>query len=92
MKVNYITDHVLIQLCILDSVLENISCIIVDEAHEWRLRTYLILALLKICLFKRPELRLIIMSATTDAHTLSDYFGCCSIFHVARRNFPIDTK
>ena len=32
------------------------------------------------------------MSAIEDAHTLSDYFGGCSIFHVTGRNFPVDTK
>ena len=32
------------------------------------------------------------MSATTDSHTLSYYFGGCSIFHVTGRNFPVDTK
>ena len=32
------------------------------------------------------------MSATTHAHTLSDYFGGCNIFHVTGRNFPLDTK
>ena len=85
------TDHVLLQLCMSDSMLADISCIIVDEAHERSLSTYLLLSLLKRCLFKRPELRLIIMSATTDAHTLSYYFGGCSIFHVTGRNFPIDT-
>ena len=70
----------------------GIIYIILNEAHERSLSTYRILAFLKICLFKRPELRLIIMSATADAHTLSDYFGGCNIFHVTRRIFPIDTK
>lgn len=91
-KVNYMTDHVLLQLCMSDSDLASISCIIVDEAHERSLSTDLLLALIKRCLFRRPELRLIIMSATADAHTLSDYFRGCSIFHVPGRNFPVDIK
>ena len=33
-KVNYMTDHVLLQLCMSGLVLEDINCIIVDEAHE----------------------------------------------------------
>ena len=33
-EVNYMTDHVLLQLCMSDSVLEDINCIIVDEAHK----------------------------------------------------------
>ena len=88
-KINYMTDHVLLQLCMSNSELADISCIIVDEAHECNLSTALLLALLKRCLIKRPELRLIIMSATADAHTLSDYFGGCNIFHLTGRNFPV---
>ena len=49
------TDHVLLQLCMSDSVLAAISFITVDEAHDRSLSAYP-LALLKICLFKRPEL------------------------------------
>ena len=85
-------DHVLLQLCMLDSVLADINCIIVDEAHESSLSTNLLLALLKICLLKKPKLRLIIMSAIANAHTLSYYFGGCIIFHVIGINFPIDTN
>ena len=33
-KITYMNDHVLLQLCMSDSVLANISCIVVDEAHE----------------------------------------------------------
>ena len=53
-KVNYMIDHVLLQLCMSDSMFTDISSIIVDEAHERSLSTDLLLALLKICLFKRP--------------------------------------
>ena len=56
-EVNYMTDHVLLQLYMSKSVLAAISCIIVDEAHEQSLSMDT-LALLKICLFKRPELGL----------------------------------
>ena len=52
-EVNYMTDHVLLQLFMSDSVLAAISFIIVDEAHDRSLSTDP-LALLKICLFKRP--------------------------------------
>ncbi|KAH9304707.1 hypothetical protein KI387_009111, partial [Taxus chinensis] len=89
-KITYMTDHRLLQLCMSDSELAHISCIIVDEAHERSLSTDLLLALLKKCLLKRPELRLIIMSATADAKTLSDFFCGCMIFHVPGRNFPVD--
>ncbi|XP_057829663.2 ATP-dependent RNA helicase DEAH11, chloroplastic [Cryptomeria japonica] len=91
-KITYMTDHRLLQVCMLDTELTHISCIIVDEAHERSLSTDLLLALLKRCLLKRPDLRLIIMSATADAKTLSDFFCGCVIFHVPGRNFPVDIK
>ncbi|KAI7753519.1 hypothetical protein M8C21_007686 [Ambrosia artemisiifolia] len=66
------------------------SCIIVDEAHERSLNTDLLLALVKDLLYRRSDLRLIIMSATADAQQLSTYFfGCCT-YHVVGRTFPVD--
>ena len=53
-KVNYMTGHVLLPLCMSNSVLEDINYIIVDEAHDRSLSTDLLLALLKRSLFKRP--------------------------------------
>ncbi|XP_057846134.2 ATP-dependent RNA helicase DEAH12, chloroplastic [Cryptomeria japonica] len=91
-KITYMTDHALLQLCMSDPELEHVSCIIVDEAHERSLSTDLLLALLKRCLLKRAELRLIIMSATADAKTLSDYFFGCQTLYVPGRNFPVDVK
>ncbi|KAJ4967587.1 hypothetical protein NE237_019436 [Protea cynaroides] len=91
-KVVFMTDHCLLQHFLKDKNLTRISYIIVDEAHERSLNTDLLLALLKDLLKEKPDLRLIIMSATADADKLSDYFfGCCT-FHVVGRNFPVDIK
>lgn len=91
-KVIYTTDHCLLQHYMSDKNMSKISCIIVDEAHERSLNTDLLLALVKSLLCKRPDLRLIIMSATADACQLSDYFFGCRIFHVLGRNFPVDIR
>ncbi|KAL5556528.1 hypothetical protein UlMin_038764 [Ulmus minor] len=91
-KVVYMTDHCLLQHYMVDKNLSKISCIIVDEAHERSLNTDLLLALVKSLLCKRYDLRLIIMSATADAHQLSDYFFGCGIFHVVGRNFPVEIR
>lgn len=91
-KVIYMTDHCLLQHYMTDKNLSRISCIIVDEAHERSLNTDLLLALVKSLLCQRFDLRLIIMSATADAHQLSDYFFGCGIFHVVGRNFPVDIR
>ncbi|KAL6225136.1 hypothetical protein ACLB2K_003988 [Fragaria x ananassa] len=91
-KVTYMTDHCLLQCYMNDTNLSGMSCIIVDEAHERTLSTDLLLALIKDLLSRRPQLRLIIMSATADAEVLSHYFFKCEIFHVVGRNFPVDVR
>ncbi|KAH9626355.1 hypothetical protein KSS87_010049 [Heliosperma pusillum] len=88
----YMTDHCLLQHCMNDENLNGISCILVDEAHERSLHTDLLLAMLKRLLPYRPDLRLIIMSATADAKKLSEYFFGCEYFFVAGRKFPVDVK
>lgn len=89
-KVIFMTDHCLLQYYMKDNNLSKISCIIVDEAHERSLNTDLLLALLKKLLPQRPDLRLIIMSATADAEKLAEYFFSCGTFNVEGRHFPVD--
>ncbi|GMP25974.1 hypothetical protein CsSME_00002606 [Camellia sinensis var. sinensis] len=89
-KVIYMTDHCLLQHYMKDENLSGISCIIVDEAHERSLNTDLLLALIKNLLRQKPDLRLVIMSATADAHQLAEYFFGCGTFQVVGRNFPVD--
>ncbi|KAL2528006.1 helicase domain-containing protein/IBR domain-containing protein/zinc finger protein-related [Forsythia ovata] len=91
-KVIFMTDHCLLQHYMSDKQLSRISCIIVDEAHERSLNTDLLLAMIKNLLSQRPDLRLIIMSATADADQLANYFFGCRTFHVAGRNYPVDIK
>lgn len=91
-KIIYMTDHCLLQHYMNDKKLSDISCIIIDEAHERSLNTDLLLALLKSLLMVRIDLHLIIMSATANAEQLSKYFFGCGIFHVQGRNFPVDIR
>ncbi|KNA05011.1 hypothetical protein SOVF_194360 [Spinacia oleracea] len=91
-KIVYMTDHCLLQQCMKDRMLSGVSCILVDEAHERTLNTDLLLSMLKKLLPQRPELRLIIMSATADSKQLSEYFFGCGMLSVVGRNFPVDVK
>ncbi|KAI5077555.1 hypothetical protein GOP47_0007379 [Adiantum capillus-veneris] len=89
-KIMFVTDHVLLQLCLEDELLSQFECVLVDEAHERSLSTDLLLAMLKRCLTQRPDLKVVIMSATADTELLSTYFGGCVMYHVVGRSFPVE--
>lgn len=90
-KVFYMTDHTLLNECIADPTFSKYSCLIVDEAHERSLSTDLLLAFIKKCLPKRPDLKVIITSATIDPEIFDNYFGGgCPIIKVPGRTYPVD--
>lgn len=64
---------------------------IIDEAHERTLATDILMALLNQAVSRRPDLKVIIMSATLDAEKFRDYFGRASLLNVVGRTFPVQT-
>lgn len=89
-KIMYMTDHVLLNECLLDKQFSAYSCIIVDEAHERSIYTDLLLGMIKKCINNRPDLRVVVTSATIDPKVFVDYFGQCPILEVSGRMFPVD--
>lgn len=73
-RIKYMTDGTLFRECIKDPLLTRYSVIMVDEAHERGVHTDLLLGVLFKILRKRPELRVIVASATIDALTFKDFF------------------
>ena len=67
----------------------DFDVVIVDEAHERHLNTDLALGLLKRLTHRRPEFRLVIMSATIDLDMFARYFGGCPAVSVPGRLYPI---
>ncbi|KAL0873870.1 hypothetical protein Bca101_023575 [Brassica carinata] len=74
-SVKFLTDGVLIREMMEDPLLTKYSVIMVDEAHERSISTDILLGLLKKIQRRRPELRLIISSATIDAKTMFSFFN-----------------
>lgn len=92
-KVLFMTDHILLNECLHDEVLTKYSCILIDEAHERSIYTDLLLGMIKKALKCRPDLKVIITSATIDPDTFVNYFGgkhLCPVLKVSGRTFPVD--
>ena len=74
-----------------DPTLRQVSHVFVDEVHERGLESDFLLLALKDMLPSRPDLKVILMSATMDADRFSAYFGGAPIFQVPGRTFPVKT-
>ncbi|XP_039125484.1 probable pre-mRNA-splicing factor ATP-dependent RNA helicase DEAH9 isoform X2 [Dioscorea cayenensis subsp. rotundata] len=72
--IKFLTDGVLLREMMDDPLLTKYSVIMVDEAHERSISTDILLGLLKKIQRRRPELRLIISSATIEARSMSNFF------------------
>ncbi|KAJ2908590.1 DEAH-box ATP-dependent RNA helicase prp22, partial [Coemansia aciculifera] len=89
-KIKYCTEGMLIREILLDSDLKRYSVIMLDEAHERGVNTDVLFGLLKETCRRRPDLKVIVTSATLDAEKFSKYFNNCPIFTIPGRTFPVE--
>jgi ATP-dependent RNA helicase DHX8/PRP22 len=89
-RIKYMTDGMLLRECITDPLLSKYKVIMLDEAHERTIHTDVLMGLLKQAAVKRPELKLIITSATLDADRFSKFFNQAPVFNIPGRTFPVD--
>ncbi|XP_062110900.1 probable pre-mRNA-splicing factor ATP-dependent RNA helicase DEAH5 [Humulus lupulus] len=88
--IKYMTDGMLLREILIDENLSQYSVIMLDEAHERTIHTDVLFGLLKQLVQRRPDLRLIVTSATLDAEKFSGYFFNCNIFTIPGRTFPVE--
>ncbi|CAA2975262.1 pre-mRNA-splicing factor ATP-dependent RNA helicase DEAH1 [Olea europaea subsp. europaea] len=86
----YMTDGMLLREFLGEPDLASYSVVMVDEAHERTLSTDMLFGLVKDISRLRPELKLLISSATLDAEKFSDYFDSAPIFKIPGRRFPVE--
>jgi ATP-dependent helicase HrpA len=90
--VKLMTDGILLAELAGDRMLRGYDTLIIDEAHERSLNIDFILGYLAQLLPRRPDLKVVITSATIDPERFSKHFGSAPIVEVSGRSYPVDVR
>jgi ATP-dependent helicase HrpB len=88
-RIRFVTEGVLTRRLLSDPELRGVGCVIVDEFHERHLDGDLALALVERLRGKRPDLALVVMSATLDAEPVAAFLGGAPVVRSEGRTFPL---
>ncbi|HID04016.1 MAG TPA: ATP-dependent RNA helicase, partial [Desulfobacterales bacterium] len=91
-RIKFMTDGVLLAETRKDPLLKKYGVIIIDEAHERSLNIDFLLGYLKSLLPNRPDLKIIITSATIDTKIFSKHFNNAPIMAVEGRSYPVEVQ
>ncbi|MBE9610342.1 ATP-dependent RNA helicase HrpA [Chitinilyticum piscinae] len=90
--IKLMTDGILLAETLSDKYLNAYDTIIIDEAHERSLNIDFLLGYLKQLLPRRPDLKVIITSATIDAERFSKHFNNAPVIEVSGRTYPVEVR
>lgn len=88
-RLRFVTEGVLARRMISDPYLKGVDAVVLDEFHERHLEGDLAMALLKRLQERRPDLRIVVMSATLDADSVAHYLGECPIVRSRGKLFEL---
>ncbi|KAL2787443.1 P-loop containing nucleoside triphosphate hydrolase protein [Aspergillus keveii] len=71
---------------------QDVTHVVLDEVHERSIDSDFLLIVLRRLMLKRPDLKLILMSATLEAQRFSTYLGGVPVLNIPGRTFPVETK
>src|SRR5271155_6262005 len=91
-RLRFVTEGVLTRRLLSDPGLKGVAAVVLDEFHERHLESDLALALLKRLQQTRPDLRIVVMSATLDAAPIAQYLGGCPTLRSEGRLFPLSVR
>jgi HrpA-like RNA helicase len=91
-RVKLMTDGILLKELESDRSLRRYDTLIIDEAHERSLNIDLLLGVLKQLSPRRPDLRIIVTSATIDPGKFSTFFGGAPVIEVSGRSYPVEIR
>jgi ATP-dependent helicase HrpA len=91
-RVKLMTDGILLRELEHDRLLRRYDTLIIDEAHERSLNIDFLLGVLKRILPQRPDLRVIITSATIDPQRFAEFYGGAPIIEVSGRSYPVEVR
>ncbi|XP_057742352.1 DExH-box ATP-dependent RNA helicase DExH1 isoform X2 [Arachis stenosperma] len=86
----FCTTGVLLRQLVQDPQLSGVSHLLVDEIHERGMNEDFLIIILRDLLPRRPDLRLILMSATINADLFSKYFGNAPTIHIPGFTYPVE--
>ncbi|TDE35853.1 ATP-dependent RNA helicase HrpA [Actinomadura sp. 6K520] len=90
--VKLMTDGILLAEIQADRLLRQYDTLIIDEAHERSLNIDFLLGYLREILPRRPDLKVVITSATIDPERFSEHFGAAPIVEVSGRTYPVEVR